>query len=57
MEYRQENNVHITWVPLGEEWEAGLESLFKSIMVENVPQTGRDLEIRVLKLIVNLKFQ
>ena len=36
------NNIHIIWIPEGEEEEQGIENLFESVMMENVPNLMRE---------------
>lgn len=47
IEHDSKNNVCIIGVPEGEDREQGVESLFKGIMAENIPNLGRDVDIQV----------
>ena len=37
------NNIHITGVPEGEEREKGPEKIFEEIIVENLPNMGKEI--------------
>lgn len=51
-------NLHTIAVPLEEEKEEGIESLFKKIMAGNFPNLGRDLHIQVLlNFLANRSYQ
>lgn len=41
------NNIHIIGIPEGEEREEGAESIFKTIMAENLPNLGREMDIQI----------
>ena len=41
------NNIHIIGVPEGEEREKGPEKVFEEIIVENVPNTGKEIATQV----------
>ena len=43
------NNVYTTWIPEGEDKENGTESIFKTIMGENSPNLGREMDIQIHK--------
>ena len=40
-------NIHVIGVPEGEEREKGPEKIFEEIMVENVPNMGKEIATRV----------
>ena len=41
------NNVHIIWVPEGEEREKGPDKIFEEIIVENFPNMGKEIATQV----------
>ena len=41
------NNIHIIWVPEGEEREKGPEKLFEEIILENFPNMGKEIATQV----------
>ena len=40
------NNTHIMGIPEGEEKEKGTKSIFKTIMVQNFLNTGKEVDIQ-----------
>lgn len=43
------NNICITGIPEEEKQNSGIELLFKSIIQENIPETGNDLNLYIIK--------
>ena len=43
------SNVYIMRIPEGEDKENGTESIFKTIMGENSPNLGREMDIQIHK--------
>ena len=40
-------NIHVVWVPEGEEREKGTENIIKDIIAENFPNLGKETDIQV----------
>ena len=43
------NNIHIIWVPEGQEEEQGIENLFEKVMMENFPTIMRERVKQILE--------
>ena len=41
------NNIHVIGISEGVEWERGPESMFEQIIVENVPNIGKETSIHI----------
>lgn len=46
MDSIQQTNVHIIWVPEGEERDKGAENLFGEIIMEDFPNLGKEMDIQ-----------
>ena len=43
----KQTNIHVVWVPEGEEREKGTENIIKDIIAENFPNLGKETDIQV----------